>query len=275
MVWLLSFMWTASVMLADDGSVSRALTPQQIAEWIHQLDSDDFMARGDAVQKLEAAGPVAFDALAEAAMSEGRERRWHCLTLLRKAFQEGEPAWRQAAGEAFEKIAAGPRPIPARFATDLLRPTPVRPTVPAVTTPSPPHRIPHFNATPASVPVHRSQMLQDGPRKVQIIESPRDGVEVQITEIKDGMQLEQKGQARDFAELQEKHPELFEAMLAARRKYAVSMLRNCKLQLEQCLAAVETAAKGADDAEQLTQSVERLKTLADQLERETFILAPQ
>jgi hypothetical protein len=261
-------------MLANDVSEAKVLTPEQIAEWIQQLDSDDFLARNEAVQKLQAAGPVAFDALAEAAMGEGRDRRWQSLTLLRKAFDEGEPAWRQAAEQAFEKIAAGSKPVPASFARDLLKPRSAAAQNPVVTEARRPQPTPDLTI-PAGASVHRTQMLQSGPCRVQVIECPRNGIEVHIVEIRDGVQVEQKGQGKDLAELAEKHPEVFKSMLAARRRHAASMLRNCMQQLDHCRGAIEVAANGAEDAEQLTQSSERLKAYAQQLEHEVSILTPQ
>ena len=274
MVWLIPFFSAVNAVLANDASESNPPTREQISEWIDQLDSDDFVARDNAVQKLKAAGPLACNALAEAAVREGRDRRWQALRLLRIALEEGEPTWREAARQAFQKIAAGDREFSARFARDALRPKPDPAQIPTGVRPPQPHSFPGpFNPPAASV--HRTAMLQDGPRRVRIVECPNTGVEVQISEMKDGRQCLQECQAKDMAELEEKHPEVFKVVFAARRQYAVTLLNNCRLSLGHCLGAFELAATAAEDAELLTQSVERLKGIAEQLEREVSTLAPQ
>ena len=274
MVWLIPFFCTVDVVLADDASGSNPPTPEQISEWIDQLDSDDFVARDNAVQKLKAAGPLSCNALAEAAMREGRDRRWQALRLLRVALDEGEPTWREAARQAFEKIADGDREFSARFARETLRPKPDPAQIPTAARPPQLHN-PFGLVNPLAASVQRTEMLQDGPRRVRIVECPSTGIEVQISELKDGRQCLQECKAKDMAEMEEKHPEVFKVIFAARRAFAVSLLQHCRRQLEQSLGAFELAATGAEDAELLTQSIERLKGLAEQLEREVSTLAPQ
>lgn len=274
MVWLIPFFSAVDGVLADDASESNLPTPEQISEWIDQLDADDFVARANALQKLKAAGPLSCNALAEAAMREGRDRRWQALRLLRVAWEEGEPTWREAARQALQKIAAGDRELPAHFAREALRPKPDPAQIPTGARPPRPHSPPGL-VNPLAASVHRTAMLQDGPRRVRIVECPSTGIEVQISEMKDGRQCLEEYQAKDMTELEEKHPEVFKVVFAARRQYAVTMLENCRRQLGHCLGAFELAATGAEDAELLTQSIERIKGLAEQLEREVSTLAPQ
>ena len=97
-------------------------TTAEIADLVKQLDADDFKARQQAAEKLNALGKPAIPALGEAAQSSQLELMSQALGILRGFYQDNNTELKAAAKEALEKVAAGTNPNAAQRAKELLTP---------------------------------------------------------------------------------------------------------------------------------------------------------
>lgn len=307
--------WTLALVLivtAAQGATA-AETPlpaqasdAQIAQWIDNLDATLFAQRSEASRNLQAAGKAAIPALAEAALGESRETRMRAFEILRKHFEDGDAGTKEAAKSALEKIAASGHEGSAARADEILNPKEQAPV----------GGMPRF-AIPAQVQIRVNaigggQRIQinngvkqietdDGQRKIRITEDPAKGIEVEITEKKDGQATTEKFQAKNADELKKNHPEahkLYEKMgqqlrgirvgvqagpgavqpdaLRAEtvRRGALAALEASRRMLEGSLRQLGTEPLPGEDAEQYQRTIKRLKEIAKELEEEEDRLAP-
>ena len=311
--WLFSLPFAVSLLggpsFADDETRQVDGDPsERVARWIQQLDANEFAARSEASRNLQQIGPAACPALAEAAVGESRERRMRALEILGQHFQDGDAATKEAAKEALDKIAASDHEASARRAKEILEPKPEQPNAifPNI---APVQMQIRINAiAQAGGGVQRIQInngvkqmeTDDGQRKVKITDDPNKGIEVEITQKKDGKETTEKFQAKNAEELAKKDPEIhkiYQKMQNAggvqiqafrggilpglpmqgripqqapevRRRTAVQLMQASRRMLESSIQQLEQSKGEGDEAKKIEESVERLKAVIKQLEEE-------
>ena len=106
---------------------SASPTPEQVAAWVQQLDSDQFATREDATQRLISAGAVAVRPISASLNGGSPEAGMRALHVLRELALSGESNTEEAAREALQTVADGQAGSFARKAAatiamlDLLR----------------------------------------------------------------------------------------------------------------------------------------------------------
>jgi hypothetical protein len=187
---------------------------------IQQLDANQFSERQAASEELSRAGSAAFPALEKAAQSESREASERAVDILETHLAGDDTETKQAARESLQRLADDPSSRAGRLADQVLNPPPssmrtlrggvIRPAV----------RVAGANIRVNAVParfVKRVQVsnnngvkeiqVEENGRKVKIIDDPKEGIELEVTEKKDGKEATEKFKAKDAAELKQKHPE--------------------------------------------------------------------
>lgn len=207
-----------------EGSESQA-DATQLAEWIKQLDADRFSQRKRASQKLYDAGKAAVPALLETARGGAKEAAQRSVDILKRFLQSPDESTQAEARAALEKLAAdGSSPV-AKAAEQALRPKPEN------NTPAPPIQAPPLPRIQIGAIQKQIQIgggaggiggtskrvsvvngvktieVSEKGRKIKIIDDPAKGIEMEVTETKDGKQETQKYEAKDADELKKKHPD--------------------------------------------------------------------
>ena len=224
--WLLS----AAVLLVLSGAAGTVRADetepagdQRIAELIERLDAPRFGDRQAAQQELAEAGKSALPALEKAAASENRETAGRAVEVLQQHFEGDNEELKAAAKESLERLAQHESESVARRAKDIL--SPPQPEAPQPDVP----RIPRLRLGGARIQIQvggnaggnvKSLTVKDvngvkeieakeGGRKVKIVDDPAKGIEVEVTETKDGKETTKKYEAKKADELKTKHPEAY------------------------------------------------------------------
>ena len=224
--WLLS----AAVLLVLSGAAGTVradetvpASEERIAELIERLDAPRFGDRQAAQQELADAGKSALPALERAAASENRETAGRAVEVLEQHFQGDNDALKSAAKESLERLAKHDSESVARRAKDIL--SPPQPESPQPDVP----RIPRLRLGGARIQIQvggnaggnvKSLTVKDvngvkeieakeGGSKVKIVDDPAKGIEVEVTETKDGKETTKKYEAKNADELKTKHPEAY------------------------------------------------------------------
>jgi hypothetical protein len=214
---------------AQEGSDKEAAKPDDIASLIKQLDADSFSDRQNASAKLAAAAEKAIPALEKAAASESRETSMRAFDILKGHFEKGQPEAKDAARQALERISKGDLGAASRRASEALTPpTPATPNLPGNARPALP-----FGAVPGGgiriagariaiaaggvaggvetkIKVEngvKTTEVKDKERRVKIIDDPDKGLQLEVTETKDGKEETKKYEAKNADELKTKNPE--------------------------------------------------------------------
>ncbi len=217
--------------LAQEAPSAPADTPAgDIAEWIQDLDADRFSDRQAASDKLAAAGERAIGALVEAAKTGSPETAARAVNILAEHLKQADPSTKAAAKAALEQLAESNNAVAARRAKAALEE--------AATPPANADNVFGQGANPFGIPlqvrggqiqiqvqanngaqVRRVAVAQangakeinaeENGRKVKIKDDPQNGVEVEVTETKDGKTTTQKYQAKNVEELKKNHPDAY------------------------------------------------------------------
>lgn len=185
-----------------------------LAKLVQQLDSDKFSERQAASEELAKRGVEAIPALTEAATSDSREVSMRALELLKRHFDNGDNATKQAAREALQKLADGGQGSVARRAQQVLDPAPT----PAddgqgIFRPRAPIRVQVVAAVGARrmtvrvVNGVKDIEVDENGQKFKIHDDPNNGIQVEITEKKGDKEETKKFEAKNAEELKQKHPE--------------------------------------------------------------------
>jgi hypothetical protein len=211
----LALFWGASA--TADG-----LPTAEIERSVAELDANQFGTRQAAAERLAEMGQGAFPALQKAAHSDSREVSARSIEILKQHLEGGDNPTKAAAKEALETIAqSGEGAIARRASEALLPPAPLRIAMPV---PVPMQRI-----AAAQIQIRLNQRnirggnvrristriangvrevnAEENGRKTKIVESQANGIEIEVTETKNGKETTQKYQARDVADLKTKHPD--------------------------------------------------------------------
>lgn len=294
--------------LGQAGQTELAST-EKIAELIRRLDADQFSERNAASRQLQQLGPAACPALADVAVNGSREQRNRALDILDQLVQEGQPTAREAAQRALKDIASSDHEASARRAREILEPKQEPPAVP-VPNVAPAQIQIQMNAVAGGVGGRAVQRMKiqngvkqietdDGQRRIKIVEDANKGIQVEITEKKDGEDRMEKFQVKDGKELAERHPDahaVYQRMqnaggiqiqgmpvgvppiplqlggpqqdLDLPRQLVHRMLRSSLATLERSIQQLELSKGEGEDAKQVEASIERLRQIADQLKEE-------
>ncbi len=197
----------SAYVTADDTSV-----PQEtIDRWVQELDADEFPVRKAAEAALLKTGTAAVDALQKGAESGDRELALRCLDLLSRLVDGANKQAQEPAKKALEHLAKSDDPVIAqRAGSKLEEPPPVNQL-----------RNP-LNAVVGNVVIQGGLQRQvqvtnvNGQRTIKATENgktveieDRDGkdITVRVTEEKAGKSETKTYEAKDVAELKEKHPD--------------------------------------------------------------------
>ena len=213
--------WSADPSAGENGAT---VSPEsaQIAEWIKQLNSDRFTERTEASKRLEAAGTAAFPALTEAATGENREVSLRAIEVLRKHFEQGDQATKDAARQSLQKIVGSKHESAAQRAKEVLNPTPPETSVPPGIQVMP--GIPGLQMVPQlQIQVQavgggmtRQIRVNNGVKEIEanengcktkITEDPNQGIKIEVAETKDGKATKRTYAAKNAEDLKKNHPE--------------------------------------------------------------------
>ena len=190
-----------------------------------ELDSGEFATRQTASQRLGELGKSVFPALEKAAQSESREASARAIEILKRHLSGGENDVQAAAKETLERIARSNQGPAARRASEILSPPkPVAVAMPANMRVMRPangqiplqlNRAMFGGNIPANVRrVHirttkgvKEVTAEENGRKVSMTVDPAKGIEMEVTETKDGKTTSKKYSAKNAEELKKNHPE--------------------------------------------------------------------
>ena len=218
----------------------------EIGKVIEQLKSGRFNERETASRQLAEFGRAAIGPLTEAAMGKQREVTMRAIDILKKHLASTDAETRKAAKAALEQIAAGPQASAARQAQQVLNP----PAEPEAEAP-PAGRIQVFGG-PIQIRVQaglagnqririkqvngtKEIEAEENGRKVTIKEDKNNGIQMEVTEKKDGKETTKKYAAKNADELAKKHPDAHKLY----KKYTTQPKFNLQLpNLQQAIPVI-------------------------------------
>jgi hypothetical protein len=180
---------------------------------IKQLDADNFADRQNASEKLSEAGAAAIEPLQKAAGSDSREASRRAIEILTKHLESD--ALKAIARQALEKIASSDRPIASRLAKAALNPKPEGQDQPGVIQLVPGQIQIQVQAVAGNGRNVRTKITdgvkeieaEENGQKVKIVDDPKNGIKLEITETKDGKETTRKVEAKNAEELKKQDPE--------------------------------------------------------------------
>ncbi|MFL2480875.1 MAG: hypothetical protein ACJ0K4_15130 [Verrucomicrobiales bacterium] len=185
-----------------------------IGSLIKQLDDDQFSKREAAVKKLTELGAAAIPALTKATRRKSPESSMRAFNIIVRQYKDGDGATKNKATNALKKIAKSDKPHAAEAKKLLEPPKSVPRTANGVTAKADIKIGGH-----AGINRRVSVMVQNGVttvdaeengQKVKILEDPKKGITVEITEGKEGKKETNKYQAANAEELKKKNPKAHE-----------------------------------------------------------------
>lgn len=209
---------------SQQGTAQQA-SPEQVRDWIRQLDADDFQSREAASDSLLKAGAAAVEQLTTAAQGESLEVTTRAMDILTRLYEKSEGETKEQLKSALEQIAQGSNKAAAGRADQVLNPP---------QPPQPPQpfggRVGGFNIVMGGAGNMQIQSSTDangnktinateGDRKVDISEKADGSIKMTVKEQVDGKEVSKEYSAKDKAELKEKHAEAF----ALYEKYSQQM----------------------------------------------------
>jgi hypothetical protein len=299
---------------ADESPLEALRADSEIAKAIEKLDANMFAARNEASRMLEDAGRSAIGPITDAALGDSREVTMRCLDILKKHFNSEDEQLQEAAKEALQTIVDSKHEIAAHRAKDVLEPKP----------PQQLNAAPGFGIMPGQIQIQinaiggaqkrqirvnngvKTVEVEEKGQKIKITEDPAKGIEIEVTEKKDGKETTEKYAAKSADELKKNHPEahkLYEkhakqmgggiqvramqiqpgamplripaavpAIPAAakdpQRRMAATMLDHARRMIENSTKQLERIKQGADDKEELEASIKRLSEIQQSLKEE-------
>ena len=218
-----------------------------IAQWVKELDADDYGTRQAAQQKLEKAGESAIDSVREAALGESQEAASRAIDILRKHVQGTDSAVKNAATAALKKLAEGENAIVADRAENALRPAPDKPEQPQENVrPAGPRVIPFGGRGGIRIEARAIQIggkgarkvsiknvdgnkeidVEEGERKIKIVESADGHIKLKVEGKKDDMDGSMEVEADNEEDLKKKDPEAHKIY----KKYANGGVGGAKIE---------------------------------------------
>lgn len=298
-------------------------TAETIAQWIRDLDADKFDVRQRATEQLGKAGSAVIEPLVEAAGKGSLEVAMRAVTILKELFESSDTATRLAAKTALERLAASENKAVASRAEGVLKPapTPHQANRPGMFFPPLPGNLggriqiqgPGGNIQVIQIQagfnggnVHRNVQVRENGRTIKISED-NNGIKVSVTEPVGGQDQTKTYEAKDAAELKQKHPEahkLYEKHAAKAgpnivvqgglgaipqapnlippqpanpprdQRQAEQQLDQARQQLEEATRQLRAAAEADSAKETIRQALDKLDAAARALEEAQKKLQP-
>ncbi len=221
--------WQVGAQEANEKPVAAEPAKLDIATLIKQLDADEYNDRQSASAKLAAAGESAVPALEKAAASDSREMSMRAFDILKGHFDKGTPAVKDAARQALERISQGDLGAASRRATEALTP----PSTKDANNPAAGNvRVLPFAPVPGGIRIAGARVaiaagavgggvetkikvengiktteVKDKDRQVKIVDDPDKGLQLEVTETKDGKETTKKYEAKNADDLKTKDAE--------------------------------------------------------------------
>jgi hypothetical protein len=222
------FLWFAAIALgfglnslaadapADGKAQSKpaesALSAEEIAKLVGQLDAPRFADRQAASEKLAEIGKPAIAELAKAAGGESLEATTRAIDLLQKFLESPDDATKQAARAALEQVAKCDRPAAARRAQDALKAAQKTPEGVIQGGGIMIGGMGVVGGAGRRISVRNVNGVKDidvdeKDKKIKIHDDPQQGITVEVTTKKDGKDVTEKFEGKNAEELKKKHPE--------------------------------------------------------------------
>ena len=215
----------SGIVLADEPASDVAVT--DLAQWIADLDADDYATRQSAQKKLEKAGESGIEAVTEAALGDSQEAASRAIDILRKHSQSNDKGLSKSATATLEKLAEGENAIVAERAANALKPKVETPEEPQEQVrPAGPRVIPFGGRGGIRIEAHAIQIgggarkvsiknvdgnkeidVEEKGRKIKIIESADGKIKMKIEGPKDDMDGSKEVAAENAEELKKVDPE--------------------------------------------------------------------
>ena len=209
---------TAAKTNPSTDRANKQASADDIDGWIVALNSSEFKARNEALQKLVQAGQPAIEPVAAAASTGNLEVAIRCLEVLKRLFHSKDNAVKAAAKSALEKLKSGDPVSMAQRAAAIIAPPPP---------PTPTRRGGIFGGAfrlqvranfGRNIKIQVQQNInnnittrkvnvEENGRKIQIEETTGKGINIKVTEGPAGKQKTTEYKAKDAAELKKKHPD--------------------------------------------------------------------
>jgi hypothetical protein len=267
-----------------------AESPVECDALIRRLDANEFSQRQDASDKLAQLGSAAFPSLEQAAKSDSREVSQRSLEILKKHYQSADTPTKQAAKQSLERLAQGMGSRAGRLAEEILNPPPPLQYAPQVVVRPRVNRVAAANIRMNIAPggftrrMHvrnnngvKEIELQENGKKVKIVDDPKQGIQVEVTEKKDGKETTQKYAAKDAEELKQKHPDAHKIYDEIGKQNNGAQIRIGGAQLRPLLPGqaipaqpipVDAAQARAQQMEAMQRALQNLDRHIEQLQRD-------
>lgn len=287
LVMLIVAVSDAAVSGANDGQsrdmgdqASKTQRESDISTLIERLDANRFSKRQDASRLLKAKGTEAIAALQEAAKNGNRETSSRAFRILKEHFSSEKEKLKRTSQGALEELAKSEDASVARTADSILNPQPKRPEQETKVLAQRRIRL-QFRLGGGARQVQMKNVngvkkieVQEKNRSVKIKEDPQNGIQVEITEQKDGKKINKKIQAKDAAELKKKNPEAHKLYQKYSKQGGAAQIQ-ANVQAIQIPGQIQKARGKAGDGgdrhedaqsmakglEKLSKRVQRAKTL--------------
>jgi hypothetical protein len=271
---------SAASLLRGDEPASAAATPLQIAQWIKDLDSDDFAVRQQASARLIAAGKQAASQVAKAAEGDSAEVRARSLDVLNKLQQSADAETKAEAKKALTELTRSKNAEAAKQADRLLNPskaasaeTPRDPLVPGGIGGVPRIEIRGgvagggMRVSTKTVDGHKTIEAEEAGKKTKIEETPKGEIKIEITETVDGKEKVSKFEAKTAEELKKNHPEAHKVYEKYSKMTVARPIRVGAIP-QKALDQIEEAKKQLEDAtEKLRKLAEESRITPDQVKK--------
>jgi hypothetical protein len=222
-----------SAVVADEAKPT--ISPE-LKKLIEKLDADDFTDRASASEQLAKLGKEALPGLLEGVHSSSPELSTRSFELLQQLFEKGDDAGKAAAKSSLEKLAQGSDRV-ATQAKKLLEPkmpevdpnqpvpgairllggiggaririaAPIRIAPAIAEVPVRAGKV--FSISTSLVDGVKTINVDDNGKKTKIVDDPKKGIEMELTEAKDGKDVTVKFAAKNAEELKKDNPKAHE-----------------------------------------------------------------
>jgi hypothetical protein len=258
---------SACLLAADAGSPAA-----DFDALLKQLDADQFAERQSASDELSRLGSSAFPALEKAAKSDSREASERAVDILKKHFQGDDTVTKQAAKESLERLAADPASRSGRLADLVLNPPPPPTQIAPGGVIRPAMRVAGANIRVNAAPIRFAKRIhvrnnngvkeievEENGRKVKVVDDPKEGLQLEVTEKKNGKETTEKYQAKNAEELKQKHPEAYKIYDEVSKQNGGVQIQIGGIELKPNAPNPPAQPAPADDAKAKEQRLEAMK----------------
>ena len=189
---------------SSDASV---VTPGQLAQWLNDLQSDEFQARQQATESLERAGRAAVDALQSLAEGNNIEAAIRSLTVLDRIAESDDKAAADAAQKALETLSTTAQPVVAQRARLALARGKLPGALPAGGL-GMQMQVQGQGVQVRVVNGKREIHIKEADREVHFTDDNGKNIRAEVTKTVDGKKKTEKFEAKDIEELRKKQPDL-------------------------------------------------------------------